>query len=113
MGMLPTPLASDCGEKVTGLENQMSLTKMIRQGLLPTPNSFDWNTARSQETLEKAKQRHKEKGVVLQNSLRQMAGQGFQLNPLFVAEMMGFPENWTTLPFLNGEKKVSKPTEMQ
>jgi hypothetical protein len=113
MGMLPTPLASDCGEKVTGLENQMSLTKMIRQGLLPTPNSFDLNTARSQETLEKAKQRHKEKGVVLQNSLRQMDGQGFQLNPLFVAEMMGFPKNWTALPFLNGETKASKPTETQ
>jgi len=29
-----------------------------------------------------------------------------QLNPLFVAEMMGFPTDWTVLPFLNGEKKV-------
>jgi DNA-cytosine methyltransferase len=109
---LPTPMASE-GDKMTGsiTENQMSLTKMVRQGMLPTPNSFDWNTARSEETLEKAKERHKEKGVVLQSSLRQIAGQGFQLSPLFVEEMMGFPRNWTTSPFLNGEKNQSKPTE--
>ena len=36
-----------------------------------------------------------------------------QLNPLFVAEMMCFPINWTVLPFLHGEEKVSKPTETQ
>ena len=114
MGMLPTPMASE-GYKMTGsiTENQMSLTKMVRQGMLPTPNSFDWNTARSEETLEKAKERHKEKGVVLQSSLRQIAGQGFQLSPLFVGEMMGFPKNWTTSPFLNGEKNQSKHTETQ
>lgn len=29
--LLPTPMASDCGEKVTGLENQDSLTKMARE----------------------------------------------------------------------------------
>lgn len=33
-------------------------------------------------------------------------GEVFLLNPLFVEEMMGFPENWTASPFLNGEKKV-------
>ena len=36
-----------------------------------------------------------------------------QLNPRFVAEMMGFPENYTELPFLNGEPNLSKHTEMQ
>ena len=34
-----------------------------------------------------------------------------QLNPHFVGEMMGFPENWTTSPFLNGETNQSKHTE--
>ena len=33
-------------------------------------------------------------------------GKTSQLNPQFVAEMMGFPSNWTELPFLNGEPKV-------
>ena len=65
-GMLPTPLSSDNGDKVTGLENQNSLTKMARS-----------------ET-----------------------GKTSQLNPLFVEEMMGFPKDWTALPFQSGEKKV-------
>lgn len=38
-------------------------------------------------------------------------GRTFQLNPRFVAEMMGFPADWTELPFLSGDGKVSKPTE--
>jgi hypothetical protein len=71
MGMLPTPMASDCGEKVTGLENQDSLTKRAR--------------------LE--------------------TGKTSQLNPRFVLEMMGFPPNWTTLPFLSGETNQSKQPE--
>lgn len=63
-GLLPTPLASDNGEKVTGLEKQESLTKITRN----------------------------------------MTGKTSQLNPQFVAEMMGFPNNWTELPFLNTEE---------
>jgi hypothetical protein len=35
-------------------------------------------------------------------------GKTSQLNPLFVLEMMGFPPNWTELPFLNGETNQSK-----
>jgi hypothetical protein len=65
-GMLPTPMASDNGDKVTGLENQNSMVKIARE----------------------------------------MTGQTSQLNPLFVAEMMGFPTDWTVLPFLNGETNL-------
>jgi hypothetical protein len=71
-GLLPTPMASDGGGKVTGLENQMSLTKMARK----------------------------------------QTGTTSQLNPRFVAEMMGFPPNWTELPFQSGEMNQSKHTEM-
>jgi len=73
--MLPTPMASDCGEKVTGLENQDSLVKMARE----------------------------------------TTGQTSQLNPQFVCEMMGFPPDWTLIPFLklNGETNQSKPEGMQ
>jgi len=46
-------------------------------------------------------------------SLRCKLGQSSQLNPRFVAEMMGFPENWTESPFLNGEPNPSKHTETQ
>jgi hypothetical protein len=62
MGMLPTPQAQE-GEKITGNENQDSMTKRVRQ----------------------------------------MTGTTSQLNPRFVAEMMGFPPNWTELPFQSGE----------
>ena len=34
----------------------------------------------------------------------------FQLNPLFVAEMMGFPTSWTVLPFLPGGSSPSRDT---
>lgn len=39
------------------------------------------------------------------------AGRSFQLNPLFVAEMMGFPVNWTVSPFLPGGSNPSRDTE--
>jgi hypothetical protein len=70
--MLPTPMASDCGDKVTGLETQDSLTKIARE----------------------------------------ITGKTSQLNPQFVMEMMGFPPDWTELPFLNGEMNPSKQEEM-
>ena len=38
-------------------------------------------------------------------------GRSFQLNPLFVAEMMGFPVNWTVLPFLPGGSSPSRDME--
>jgi hypothetical protein len=71
IGLLPTPMSQE-SDKITGKENQHSLTKLIcSQTLKPS-----------------------------------------HLNPRFVGEMMGFPPNWTELPFQNGEMKASKPTEM-
>ena len=64
-GMLPTPTAQE-GDKITGEENQDSLTKRAR--------------------LE--------------------TGKTSQLSPLFVEEMMGFPRNWTALPFQSGDEKA-------
>ena len=37
-------------------------------------------------------------------------GAGFRLNPRFLAEMMGFPPDWTALPFQSGAGNPSKPT---
>ena len=37
-------------------------------------------------------------------------GRSFQLNPLFVAEMMEFPVSWTVLPFLPGGSSPSRDT---
>jgi hypothetical protein len=127
-GMLPTPTAMDQTNATAtmkstqvkeGSMHSVTLNRAMAMGMLPTPNAFDWNTARKPETFEKAKQRHKEKGVNLQNPLKQMAaniqnnnGTTSQLNPRFVAEMMGFPPNWTELPFQSGETSQSKDMEM-
>ena len=37
-------------------------------------------------------------------------GRSFQLNPLFVAEMMGLPTSWKVLPFLPGGSSPSRDT---
>lgn len=36
---------------------------------------------------------------------------GSQLNPRYVAEMMGFPPDWTYLPFLTENASVEQTTE--
>jgi len=143
--MLPTPIAGDWKgqRRKDGTANMLSGKASL--GLLPTPTSYDWNTPRKPETFKAAQLKHKEKGVNLQNPLKQMAIMGMlptptatdwkgayppssidkfparrnmmrnayqyenkeynsktsQLNPLFVEEMMGFPDNWTLNPFLN------------
>jgi len=136
-GLLPTPRAMEViehpqkqaerlgdrtGNKINNLQSG------AKYGMLPTPTAFDYNTPRSQEAWDKAKEKH---GTALQNPLKQMAsfnmlptpttgadhktqyaqggkslrcylGQSSQLSPLFVEEMMGFPKNWTALPFQSG-----------
>lgn len=100
------------------LAQEVSTGFIYKRGILPTPNAYDWNTATKTETYLARSQRHKEKNVNLQMTLRQMTmfipnkvdhpklGTASQLNPHFVAEMMGFPLNWTDLPFQGGEKKA-------
>lgn len=69
------------------------------EGLLPTPATRDYKGGRSTEALQAA-------GRSETNSLPDyfhQTGKTSQLNPRFVMEMMGFPPDWTELPFLNGE----------
>jgi hypothetical protein len=106
-GLLPTPRAQSANAPAIHGQGGMDLQTTVVIGMLPTPNAMDWNTARSEEAHARAKEQH---GSALQDTLRQRAGQGSQLNPRFVAEMMGFPVNWTELPFQSGEPSQSKPT---
>jgi hypothetical protein len=105
--MLPTPRVQSANAPGIHGRGGMDLQTTVVIGMLPTPNAMDWNTARSKEAHARAKEQH---GSALQDTLRQRAGQGSQLNPRFVAEMMGFPVNWTELPFQSGEPSQSKPT---
>lgn len=125
--LLPTPVASDAGVgAVMGKNDKIIVTpkgkirKINQKGhvwsvglgrmaeLLPTPTARDWKGAASLESLEK-------RGRIPEtNSLPDFfarTGKSFQLNPRFVAEVMGFPVNWTVLPFLNEEKNQSKDME--
>ncbi len=97
------------------LDTKMTHQESIEwQGMLPTPSAFDCKNGMKPQTYLARKKRHQEKGVNLQYALKQIAadisheqtGKISQLNPRFVAEMMGFPPNWTELPFLNGEPKA-------
>jgi len=100
-GMLPTPTAR-CANNGTAKErpqNQPSrrseLNHLIAQemnnGMLPTPSAGDG---------------HKTTSNTHQKSINRLApvGSGFQLSPHFVAEMMGFPQDWTVSPFQSGDE---------
>jgi hypothetical protein len=98
-GLLPTPTTDerDAKYKQGGTNLRAAL-----KGMLPTPTTRDYKGARSSETLHAT-------GRNGTNSLPDafaQAGKTSQLNPRFVAEMMGFPVNWTELPFLSGEQKA-------
>ena len=101
--LLPTPNAAE-GTKYTRKLNpnsQMgrSLTALAVNGLLLTPQDSDGKrSGMSMETLVKTK----ENGNLAQQVAHRIGGGNFQLNPLFVEEMMGFPRGWTLSPFLNG-----------
>jgi hypothetical protein len=75
--------------------------------MLPTPTASDRNQGTTK--IHPTYPRHTD----LNNLVSQQTGQNSQLNPRFVAEMMGFPPNWTELPFLNGDKNQSKDTVTQ
>ena len=94
-----------------------SLLSQVKYGeMLPTPNSRDYkdNVGNGRDAPSIGKTRGYSLGQKI-NSVsgalpKEEAGKSSQLNPPFVPEMMGFPTDWTILPFLSGETKASKPT---
>ena len=123
-GLLPTPQARD--EKNGSKLNDRRTKRKIEQGwslgmndlaimgMLPTPAARDFKGANTLENTKKkiAEGKRAHMGQ-LPNYVRVTTGANSQLNPQFVAEMMGFPPDWTELPFLSGETKALKPTGTQ
>ena len=97
-GLLPTVQTQ--GLKVCRKQGE---TIFMPLNLLPTPTARDWRGA---PTLEYFERKGKNPMQATLPDFFARHGRSSQLNPLFVEEMMGFPENWTASPFLNGEKKV-------
>lgn len=82
-------------ETEDGEKNPNGLTDFLDfHGLLPALEHIGWKGKNPQQG-------------GLPDSFAQ-TGRSFQLNPLFVAEMMGFPVNWTVLPFLPGGSSPSR-----
>jgi hypothetical protein len=115
--MLPTPtgMVGDAyadNSPNSHLRHTPNLATLASKGMLPTPATRDYKGANSIEHLRG------ENGTVmnhigqLPNYLKFHTGQTSQLNPRFVAEMMGFPPNWTELPFQSGEQNPSRDTAM-
>lgn len=105
-GLLPTPTVQDSFKASKRFRDdfQNNLTAYVFNGLIPTPTAKIWKGSRSKQKLE-------EIGRTEANGLPEyleMNGATGQLNPQFVLEMMGFPPDWTLLPFLSqpGEEKA-------
>jgi len=73
-------------------------------GMLPTPTA---QAERANASIDRGKGNLSDE-VATQFKI---GGKTSQLSPLFVEEMMGFPKNWTALPFQNGEGNLSKHME--
>ncbi len=107
LNLLPTPSAIE-GTKYTktynpNSQNGVGLTALAVNGMLPTPRARDYKGAGA----------HGEGGMDLATAVTMREYQdstGSLLNPLFVAEMMGFPVEYLVLPFLDGESNPSKPS---
>jgi len=115
MGMLPTPCRFDYNSARTekkweedkkkyaekGINLQMGLKQMARFQMLPTPTAGEHKHGKTEKywknRIEKGRQED------LSMTIHKATGKTSQLNPQFVEEMMGFPENWTLSPFQNGD----------
>jgi hypothetical protein len=74
--------------------------------MLPTPQATDFKGGATAESYEK-RGRGERNDLRTWASFQERTGKTSQLNPQFVLEMMGFPPNWTVLPFRNGEVNQS------
>ena len=84
-----------------------TLAMASKMGLLPTPTANDAKNV----TLPASQGIRNGLPKTAMQSDEYRTGTGSRLNPLYVAEMMGFPGNWLVSPFLCGAGKPSKPAE--
>ena len=97
--LFPTPNASEA-EKYTKKYNPNSqmgkgLTAMAMNDLLPTPRAnkvTDINL--NNKRLSERRKANLEENIAKVTNCQPTDGATFQLNPLFVADMMGFPITW-------------------
>lgn len=115
--LLPTPTATDQGggrinkSLSKGAAERPTLALAARMRLLPTPTANDsQNNSLPKSQAIRIGGLEKEVMTILPEI--DNTGKNFRLNPQYVAEMMGFPTDWTVLPFLYGAANQSKHSEM-
>lgn len=109
--LLPTPEANNYknGHKTVSprIERKMEqgwtvgLNDRATLGLLPTPTAI--SDPKGGCTRPDAKRQNDTLAHAMHAQTNAQPGTTSQLNPQFVGEMMGFPKDWTVLPFLSGE----------
>lgn len=100
-------LAEDRKTCVQGKGYSARLNDLMKAGVLPTPAARDYQPSVSPQALKRKNGKMRTDAlcnlpVMLGEHHSQNGGKTSQLNPLFVAEMMGFPPDWTVLPFQSG-----------
>jgi hypothetical protein len=108
-GLLPTPTKSGAEHRTRYSQGGRPLMYMIQQGMLPTPTV---NEAHNSPYTPSQWDRHGSLNVQAAKMAgldKQTAttGKHFQLNPLFVEEMMGFPIKWTDVELQHSETQSS------
>lgn len=97
VGMLPTPIAGDWKGQRRSDGTASMLSGKASLGMLPTPKC-------QEERGNASRDRGKFNLTDEVARIWKPPGKSSQLSPLFVEEMMGFPKNWTALPFQSGEE---------
>ena len=117
--MLPTPTTMDSTNATVNMKStqvkegnmhSMTLSRMI----FLTPIASDgMRSTKKMESLKKHNKKNAGKSNLVEQIAHQVNGGTSHLSPQFVLEMMGFPTDYTLLPFLNGEQNQSKQVETQ
>ena len=119
-GLLPTPTAMDSTNATANMKStqvkegsmhSVTLARAMTMGILPTPTAGIVKHGNTEKYWENRMEKKRQMDMAMWNA--QINGSTSQLSPQFVMEMMGFPTDWTLLPFLNGEKNQSKQEETQ
>ena len=90
--MLPTPTTDSATNRKDKYKQGGTPLSVAVNKMLPTPCAQKGGKITGKENQDSLTKR-----------AREQTGKTSQLNPPFVAEMMGFPTDWTASPFLSGE----------
>lgn len=107
-GLLPTPTAMDSTNATAEMKSTQvkdgSMHSVTLSRLLLTPSASDgMRSGMTMDSLKKHNKKNAENSNLAEQIAHKVGGGTSHLNPRFVAEMMGFPVNWTELPFQSGE----------